>query len=244
MSDPKRWVETDAPPHVRAILSAARPTPPIDDGLRGRLGQYVVKAARAKTGVSLVMKGLAAVGVVSMAAILTAKVSGVRRDLPVSPAPPATIAPLAVIAPPGPVAAPPETAIEEPPAPAARPKPAVARRSVELSIEVPRVEAQPVEAQPDSELQYVERARSRLAQEPAEALRLADRRKEKFPRGTLGPEAEMIAVQALERLGRRDDARARSEAALARYPGSIYADSWRRRAGEAAKVGAGTESPR
>ena len=42
--------------------------------------------------------------------------------------------------------------------------------------------------------------------------------------------ALVVAVQALERLGQSDAARTRAARALVRFPGSIYADGWRRRA--------------
>jgi hypothetical protein len=215
MNDPKRWLEADAPAHVRDLLRAGRPTSSIDQELRGRLGQYVAKAP-SHAGWLTWPKMIAAVGIVSAAGLGATKLV-MRRPAPVESAP--------VEVAPSPIAATPEApaqVLEEPPAappPAATSEPKAPRRVAPRETAIPA-----------SELEYVEHARSLLARDAAEALRLANQRAEKFPLGRLGPEAEMVAVQALERLGQNDAARARAERALARYPGSIYADGWRRRA--------------
>lgn len=80
--------------------------------------------------------------------------------------------------------------------------------------------ARPVE----SELERVERARSLLRSDPAEALRVA----ESGASESLAEEREVIAVEALHRLGRGEATRARAEAFLRRWPRSLYADRVRR----------------
>jgi hypothetical protein len=212
MSDPKRWLEADAPAHVRGLLRAGRPTPGIEQELRGRLGQYVAKAAARGTGGSLASaKVIAAAGIVSALGLGAWKLAS-RHPAHVEPAPIEAAK----------ATAPQPQVLDEPTVaatPATQPEPKAPRRVVSRESAVP----------PVSELEYVERARSLLTRDPAEALRLANQRAEKFPLGRLGPEAEMVAVQALERLGQNEAAKTRAERALARFPGSIYADGWRRR---------------
>jgi hypothetical protein len=63
-----------------------------------------------------------------------------------------------------------------------------------------------------------------LASNPAESLALAETHATKFPGGKLGMEREIVIIDALRRLGRTAEARARGEAILARAPGSVYED--------------------
>jgi len=216
----------------------------MDRALRHRLGPYVAKMTAANAGWSLpAAKWIAAVGIVSAAGYGAAKLWTTRPAVP-----PAALTPVSLEPASGAVVAPlTRPSAEPPPAlppPVSEPKSKSSRQAANTtspaagaklreSIDgtgTDAVAAPENVSPPMSEVEYLERARSLVAQDPAEALRLADRRAEKFPRGTLAPEAEMVAVLALERLDRKDAARARAEAALARYPGSIYADSWRRRA--------------
>jgi hypothetical protein len=55
----------------------------------------------------------------------------------------------------------------------------------------------------------------------ANALAAVDRHAAKYPTGKLAEEREAIAVQALVRLGRKDEARARGARFLSRYPQSV-----------------------
>lgn len=63
--------------------------------------------------------------------------------------------------------------------------------------------------------------------DPARALQLADEGHAKFPRGVFGQEREIIAIQSLQRLGRTDEAKRRSDAFVAAHPESMYAKSLR-----------------
>lgn len=73
------------------------------------------------------------------------------------------------------------------------------------------------------EAQSLERVRARLGGDPAGALAALADHQRRFPRGQLGAEREYLTIDALSRLGRRDEARARARAFLARYPSSPYA---------------------
>jgi hypothetical protein len=61
-----------------------------------------------------------------------------------------------------------------------------------------------------------------LASAPAETLARCDEAARRFPRGALAQEREVLAVDALLRLGRRADAEARAARFRAVYPGSAY----------------------
>ncbi len=57
---------------------------------------------------------------------------------------------------------------------------------------------------------------------PRMALAIADRHAATFPAGSLGIERELLAVQALQRLGRAAEARTRGLGLLEQARGSIY----------------------
>jgi hypothetical protein len=78
------------------------------------------------------------------------------------------------------------------------------------------------EAELGREAALLERARASLAQDPAAALGQIGECAALFPHGALRMERELIAVDALERLGRWEEARARSAALLIDARGTIY----------------------
>ena len=65
--------------------------------------------------------------------------------------------------------------------------------------------------------------RGKLDADPSGVLVAADAHRKKFPAGQLAADREYLAVRALKKLGRGDDAKKRGEAFLARYPNSPYA---------------------
>jgi hypothetical protein len=72
------------------------------------------------------------------------------------------------------------------------------------------------------EPQLIERARKALSAEPRRALSLTQEHQRRFPAGALGVERDVIAVEALARLGQTAEARRRALAFEARYPKSIH----------------------
>jgi hypothetical protein len=72
------------------------------------------------------------------------------------------------------------------------------------------------------EVRALDRARATLARDPAAALRELDQHAARFPDAALAAERELIAVDALQRLGRHDHARARADALLLHHPSSLY----------------------
>jgi hypothetical protein len=72
------------------------------------------------------------------------------------------------------------------------------------------------------EAAMLEEARALLDRAPGDALSKLEEHAVAFPSGHLALEREMLAVDALRRLGRTEDARSRGRALLARYHGSLY----------------------
>lgn len=72
------------------------------------------------------------------------------------------------------------------------------------------------------EVALLEKARGALDHDPSSTLATLDAHAAEFPNGTLGMERELLAVDALRRLGRTGEARARGEGLLGRARGSIY----------------------
>ena len=77
-------------------------------------------------------------------------------------------------------------------------------------------------AAPPNEGALLLRARQELASDPAGTLALTEEHARRFPGGTLAPEREVLAIEALVRLGRTPDARARLAAFHDRFPQSPH----------------------
>ena len=90
------------------------------------------------------------------------------------------------------------------------------------STSPPSVPGAATDPTPESEVDLLKRARSALGPAPATALTLTAEHAARFPRGALGQEREVLAIQALVQLGRRDEARARAARFLAAFPGSAH----------------------
>jgi hypothetical protein len=68
----------------------------------------------------------------------------------------------------------------------------------------------------------LDQARQSLSTNPARALALTEEHRRRFPRGALAQEREVIAIDALGRLGRGGEADRRSKAFGAQNPGTIH----------------------
>ena len=73
---------------------------------------------------------------------------------------------------------------------------------------------------PDDEVRTLERAQDALASDPKKALSLCNDDVIIFPHGALAQEREVIAIDALTRLGKMSDAKARAKKFENDYPSS------------------------
>jgi len=89
------------------------------------------------------------------------------------------------------------------------------------SSTLPALSAAPAAAKP-SELTLLREAQKALRTEPSKALSLANQHARLYPGGLLAQEREVVAISALESLGRAAEARARAARFQAAYPGSAY----------------------
>lgn len=74
-----------------------------------------------------------------------------------------------------------------------------------------------------TELELVQRAQAAVGSDPARALAAAAEHARVYPSGAFVQEREVIAVEALARLGRTDEAWKRAAALVQRFPGTPYA---------------------
>jgi hypothetical protein len=72
------------------------------------------------------------------------------------------------------------------------------------------------------ELTLLSRAQRLLAQDPRAALEVTDEHARSYPGGAFAEEREALAIDALRRLGRRQELQARARAFLQRYPTSPH----------------------
>ncbi len=72
------------------------------------------------------------------------------------------------------------------------------------------------------EERLMERARRSLSSDPRDALVVVQQHERDFPDGQHAADRDWIAIQALQRLGRTNEARARAETLIARHPRSPY----------------------
>jgi outer membrane protein assembly factor BamD (BamD/ComL family) len=73
-----------------------------------------------------------------------------------------------------------------------------------------------------TEVELLQTASTVLGSNPSEALQLCEEHQRNYPGGAMTQEREMIAITALVRLGRQEDAYARAERFRRNYPKSAY----------------------
>jgi hypothetical protein len=73
-----------------------------------------------------------------------------------------------------------------------------------------------------AELALIRRAQAALVTDPSRALALAGEHERAFPNGELVQEREVVATEALQRLGQREEAWRRADALLRRFPRTPY----------------------
>jgi hypothetical protein len=222
--DPTRLREfgSGAPEGLRALFDAGASDLPSDAEL-ARVAARLDATLAAPNG-SAPNSGLSTGAKIGIAAAVAVGVAALVAGLGTKPAPEPPPPSSARVTPPGEVSveepvgqAPSQVAPTEstPALPPSAPSPEATRGARGPAAEAP---ARPAE----SEAAFLERARTALASNPALALSLANQHRSRYPSGVLGQEREVIAIEALKRLGRTSEAERRSSEFSNRYPGSAY----------------------
>ena len=172
----------------------------------------------------------AGVGMLTAAGLIWVVVQRQPAPPPALPHVPERSATAPAIAPPPPQ----ETGSEpfEPPTPveapraheaeAARTSKAPPEREARERARTPRPTA-PRAADPIAELALLQRARRVIMRDPARALTLAEEHAGAYPDGIFAEERELLAIEALLGLTRRDDAEQRAARFTRRHPHSVHA---------------------
>lgn len=213
-NDPQRWLESDADPFLSSLLEAGRDDLPdaarmqaivgkIGSGGGGFGADPTAAATKTATAASALGKGLAVFAV--LGAIGGAVLLGRPSEAPVPPPP--------VMAPSVPASAVTPESAPPPPAPSA-----ALSASSTPSVALPRAS----EDDPEAETLLLRRAQDSLASEPARTLALCREHARRFRRGLLVQEREVLAIDALIRLGRTTDATQRAQAFAAAHPSSPH----------------------
>ena len=207
----------EAPEGVRELLEAARALRPMPAATQVKALAQASELAAAKSAGALALLGGKALVTAVLGGAACASVALVlahrhpQGDLPERPAAPIASAPAR-------------------PAPLA-PSVAVPPPTVGVD-ELPRLpSAHPSLPRPGAladETDLIERARASLRTDPARALELSREHARRFPQGQLRSAGQVVAIEALLRLGRRDEARASAEAFFAQAPDGLYAERIRR----------------
>jgi hypothetical protein len=149
-----------------------------------------------------------AIVVAAAAAYLGARGSGGTKVTPTAPAqqvaPPTPTEPAASIAP------------QEPSPPEPAPAPEVVGSAPAISAPAASHE------RAVSEGDLIGQAQAALTGSPARALSLCEQHRRLYPHGVLVQEREVLAIEALQRLGRHTQAVARGERFLKAFPGSAH----------------------
>ena len=237
--DPIRWLDpgSDAPEGLRDALEAAREELPSEAqlaSLAARLGPLLApppggggaSSGGAPPGLGPAAGGLgggalaAAAGAVAIVGAVVAGVTLRHAPAPGRGAGDEAAAARAAVADAATPPAEPElpTGVDPPPAepatpPAARDRPRGPR---------PRLREPPPAADPAAELGLIREAQRALRSDPSRALALAREHRARFPDGALAQEREVLAIDALARSGRTDEARRRAAAFRRRWPRSAH----------------------
>ena len=208
--------------------------PPVAPGASGVAAASGAKAALtgvAAGGVKAALAGIAAVGVAAAVAVGGFGVGRSKAPVLETPRPVSAAVQRHEARVPEPL----EDAafpIEEGTAPPVVVEPAPRRRHhtrVAPAAPVAQAPAAPPETPADAasrlreEAALVQRAERLLDADPARALMLTEERRRRFPQGALDQEAEVVAIDALLRLGRRADATVRARTFEGAHAGSVHA---------------------
>lgn len=237
----KRWLEEDdVAPDLRRLLEASRGSRPLDAVARARSRQRITKfavvpaaagaffwlqqfAIGAGLGTAVSVGLAAANGTFTRAHVaarpLAPPVASTRAPLPARQAP-------VLLAPAESASATSTTSVPAAPMPSEMSAPPHAE--ISARPETSAKSEPPVTA----EVALLEQARRALASDPARALELLAEHAQRFPRGALGVEREVLAIDALVHASRRSEAEARAARLRASAPGNLYEQRLERILGE------------
>ena len=212
--------------------SGPRPSP----GDAGHVGKISSRAAARWVGAVI-----ATTGAVAGVWWVLARQPGDAPSAPASPATPLLGEARAPDAPPPEAPAPgvpaPDVPAAESPARAAQPPRDLSTPPARAAANRPRLATS--RARVAGEARLLERAQAALDGKPAEALRLSREHEARFPRGALVQEREVIAIEALRRLGHTAAAQARAAQFERRFHGSVHAPRLERATDTSAPGGGG-----
>jgi len=222
MTEIRPWLEADdGPAHLRDLLLEAEASQPLDARTRARSRRRLVamSALPAAVGVMFWVKNIALGAVLGSAVAVVAytprflQLSAVKRDVTASqPAARATGVRRSVPA----VR---DASVEDSGAVATVTAVSSVAAPVRSSVAaLPSAEPSPL----SRETQLLERARGLLVNDAQQALLTLDAHRREFPHGALELERELMAVDALLKLGQRQEAQQRATQLRAQAPGSIY----------------------
>jgi outer membrane biosynthesis protein TonB len=219
LDDPPRLTDpaSGAPDELRSLFDAGTRDVPS----AGELARLATKLGPVLgPGAGATASGGSAAGVGKLALVVGALVGGallvssLTREVPTNvpdarPLPQKEVAPK----PENPAKVEPPVATQAPAAEAPSAPPSTVERPVRRAEQLSNAEL---------EVELLERARAALAGNPAHALSLTSEHKLRFPGGTLAQEREVIAIEALRRLGKNDQAALRADEFAKHYPGSAH----------------------
>lgn len=221
LEDPSRLLDSaDVPSGLRDSLRAARADVGSDEQvaqLAARLGDLLGPAlpAASGSGAAAATGGAGKLGLGALALLVAGGGAWLLSSPPSAPvsAPPIKTVAVSAATPPAP----------PPAAPASEPMPS-APAGVEPAPTAPKAKL-PEKPRPPaqlSEAELLEQARAASKSDPARTLQRASEHAARFPRGVLVQEREVLAIQALRRLGRDAEADRRAEAFAKAFPGSAF----------------------
>jgi hypothetical protein len=205
--------------HVKSLLEDVSRDAPSSAQVAATVAGVMAKASasRALGGASMSLKVLGVVGSIGAIALVAALATNARHETPPAPA----------------VVEQPKTTPIEAPTRVPEPTPTIAETAPAQTAPVASVRKQaPTPAASSSaddgtmaiELQRVLAIRSRmLAKDPAAALAGAEAYEHDYPNGSFVPEAEAMAIEALNDTGRTSEAKTRADLFLARHGNSPQA---------------------
>ena len=235
MSDPERWTnDPDAPEGVASLfLAGKKTTTPMPPEVRARVGTTI--AALAAGGVASASSTAAAAKVASttIASSGLFKITMVAVVLSVTSATvfhftgpsETTHPPRAAVVATAPIeaTATPVEATAPAPIEAVVPEPLAASIASPMARPVPRPSTPTDALDPlAEEARLISEAHAVLEAQPARALALTTTHRRLYAEGQLAAERELVAIDALMRLGRADAARARAARLDAQYPSTPY----------------------